>query len=335
MPEHMREKNDTHHQQKDSIETQHQAEPEQVIADRISAVFESEQLWDACKKRLDQKNSGFSRNAVGEVLDYFVLDPEGTYFAIFLDNTMSFQEQMIHIAARQLGIEDLSTDHAQKRIAAHIHTRCFKEGYAYHAFNGVFLDDILEHGLDPHRRIWDWSDLDQMDELVGVGMFTGMANINSKGVIFYATKTKVIDLYGLRSPEWFSTFVGANAFITRNHHKAKEYVTIQCNNYTNQHTRAHLTSEEKEKVLAFFEKYWHMFCGEKSTPMVAKFKNKIIKQDELGYTYDLFLEDNENVSDLDKLKTYLGVAYNMRSLHGETAKNILPQHLSIIRLPPL
>lgn len=162
------------------------------------------------------------------------------------------------------------------RVYEYIYNKFAIEGYYFHGFNSVFLNDIKSKGLTTGNRQWEIEELNDLNNLLikkGVAKGLGFVFDNCQNTIFFSKRPVFSYHYASSSPEWFSIFCGEVGNIGSNNrlaYKKRDYE--EClKNINTLLERKDFTLEEKKYVLFMFKKFWLMFANGK--PMLALVKH--------------------------------------------------------------
>lgn len=219
---------------------------------------------------------------------------------------------LVFTTAKKLGLPDTESKDSQRKLFDFFNTR--KHGpkaYYYHGFNAVFEDSISENGLDPNMRTWEWQELEDIQRICGNAGYTrtlGWSDLNCRGKISIADDPRHIYHYAYTSPEWFGQFVAEGshmndesvdktAFYRKDYIAARRNVEIFCDKMTSNSDEdiaqkkswPNISPDDKQRVLAFFEKYWAKLAKD-DYPRVALCRKSSIDQDGTKYrTFDEFI----------------------------------------------
>lgn len=147
----------------------------------------------------------------------------------------------------------------------------------FHAFNGSFLESIMENGVNPNFKFENQEELDMIDSIFsghGCGGIFGWQGLNCKNLVSYAGSPDNSYYYAVNSPEWFSQFTGAGTFFNPPEKYVKDAFVRRdfdgaSNNLMMLMSEKNFSQQEIELVMIFFNKYWDLYVNQKSDPMVA------------------------------------------------------------------
>ena len=175
------------------------------------------------------------------------------------------------VVLKRMGIteDDLKDFDIEKEYILYVIDKCRRNEIWYHAFNGVFLDSILEHGLNSNMSFTSQKDLDMIHNIFkkyNIDMALGWQQINCKGKVSYSLSPGVSYSYGNASPEWFSQFCGGGgafysipnrvqyAFRDNDYEGAK-------NNLLQVFKARNFSEADQNIVLTFFERNWKLYAN--------------------------------------------------------------------------
>jgi hypothetical protein len=266
---------------------------------------------------------------------------------------------LISHIAQKLGVENINDEEGQNKIFKYFNERYENNGYYYHGFNGTFKKSIIENGLNPHTRFWDWEELKEINDILtpaGVGMGMGWGFLNSVDKVSLSDTTESTYRYANVSPEWFAQFVcegfhipyndsnyDKEAFNKKDYPAARKNIELLCKNLMSRKEEdikarkayPNITIEEKNKILNFFEKYWKLFAGEESTPKVALVKRASIGRSMNSYdSFDSFKKEmNDKNIKIDSFESEIDSMIHSTE-HDAQFKNTIPaEDIKIIDLP--
>lgn len=301
------------------------------------------------------------RNAViGASLEYMTLHRQGDGLDEFLNSLKngrvdneSISKGLIKSIAQKLEIEDIHSPESQRKIFDYYYTRTEVEGYVFHGFNGAFEESIRKNGLNPSERMWDWEDLARVQEIGakrGKNMLLGWGFINSKDKTFYESSGDNTYRYAYASPEWFAQFTSEGfhvkntpdrkqAYYRRDYESAKKNILELCDemqsskpeDITNRKAYPNITDQERVQITDFFEKYWKIFAGEKSSPKAALIKNSAVHP----LSEELKRKDYElNLEFLSETGVEYAIDFLRRDAHDASIdSSIKPEDITIVDLP--
>lgn len=311
---------------------------------------------------------------VGFLVEYQIIFPDCNNFDSYLEDLMSIEESTYDdsfklkekksdILVKHISKEltEKGLDNSDEAIFAFFAKNYIDNGCYFHSFNQVFESSIKENGLNTEKRLWDWNELDRIDKIcskAGNGMVLGWSNLNCKGKISVTGNPSNIYRYGFASPEWFAQFVAEGlhipnnesydkeAYYKKDYESAKNNVTLFCDSMMssseedikNGKAYPNISSEEKQEILSFFDKYWKIFSSEQGNLKCAIVKKSVFGDTDVGFdTYkdycDLMEENNlgDNSISIQKcISTCMGIlTFNDMQLN----EDIKPEDINIINLP--
>lgn len=252
---------------------------------------------------------------IGLTVQYLVLHKDTTglekYLKTLVDDTHLIKKDkykfnelknslLTNSIASRLGLTDIESVEAKNKLIEYCNENYCRNGFAYHSFNGTFEETIRETGLTINSRFWDWGELSkiaQIGDRVGVGMLLGWGLLNCQGKISVALTVDSLYRYGIASPEWLAQFVAEGfhipvsddkkAFYRKDYETARNNLIKMCESRMARDEKAiaagkqypNMLPEEKEDILALFEKYWKLLVDENSNPKVALIKRNAIDYD--------------------------------------------------------
>jgi len=299
--------------------------------------------------------------AIGMALQYRTSEPADEDFWKYVENlpqSFEFKSDYGEQAIRNLEISDLDNLDNKRKIFAEFFRLYNQNGYVFHGFNGVFEEDIRTKGLDTEARKWDWNELKRISDIgskSGAPMILGWGTINSKGKIFFDRTAEHTYRYATASPEWFAQFTSEGyhivnepqkkeAFYRRDYQQAKQNVIDLCDRMmssTKEDIDANkaypnITTEERQEIMDFFEKYWLKFAGETSQPRVALIKRSSIPEIQLGpLDFDDFCETYKKTPEEVDIRWAMNEILEMEhfGVDSRLIKNVSPENLRIVDLP--
>ena len=171
-------------------------------------------------------------------------------------------------------------------------------GYYFHTYNSVFNNSIKTYGLNSNKKIWNDDELLEIKNIFNKKGKTDTFGLYKKdNPIYLDTSPTSSSYYALISPSWFMHFATGgfnndknyykNAYINNNYEEMLYNVNKMIYDYK-------LDEEEKNKVLNFFDKYYKLFCKNKSSDLLLVDRNKI--DDNI-----LYFNDNYNINDVKRI----------------------------------
>lgn len=225
---------------------------------------------------------------LGVAIKFIILFPEDEEGLVdFLrqykgHNSPKSEALLIRKIAEKLGLTESESEESIRKIYEYFYEKFVKNGYYFHGFNGAFLSAIEEHGLDPHERLWDWDEINEITAILrgketddgthSVNSFFGSLHMNSEGLISIADAIDQLPQYSQGSPEWFNVFTGY-ALQRRDYKAARQNVVEKMSHVYD------LNLNDKLKIFEFFDKYWSLFASEDSQPKCALIKKEAVLTD--------------------------------------------------------
>lgn len=285
-----------------------------TLESRLSEHLESEEFL----QYLHRIPKNLREVIVGSEIDYFILHKDGFNIDLFhkgmeqlvsnysssLDiKTEKIKSLMIDSVIDKLGYNKSLTEEEQKEVFSYVSKNYVQNGYFFHGFNGAFEKSIRTKGLTTGERIWNKDDLDTiaaLEKKYGARIL-GWYNINSKENIFMDGHSRNVYHYAVSSPEWFTQFItqgsdtpGKNEdFYRKDYSNSKGNINNLCRNLN-------IDNDDKEKIMAFFEKYWKEFANPTLKPKAALIKRPAV------------MGEMEELKDYDTYKDYLKNELNMK-----------------------
>lgn len=292
-------------------------------------------------------------------LEYGVLHPDLFGIDAFLDGIKTSghfgaDKGFTASIADRLHI-DPESQGGKEAIFSYYYDKIIGNGVYYHGFNGAFEDAIREHGLDPQMRHWDNDEVRGIMEIcakAGSPIFLGSSGIDGEGRTHYSSTPFITYPYAAASPEWFSEFAGgayapgekSSAFLRRDTQAAKDNVAALCDQMQAakpEDVRARrsyppITVVERDRITAFFTKYWDMFAGSQSQPTVALIPRSAVNGRTLNLprtfatAASLYGRNPHEVPVEDAIGTVRRLFADQDS---STTESIPPEKFSIVKLP--
>lgn len=197
------------------------------------------------------------------------------------------------------------------------------DGYLYHSFNGAFLASIKNRGLILNNKPWDLNETEQVKKIFsshGKKDIYGMYQGEEKTPIYLANNLISSSYYALSSPTWFLHFTTGgmqDKECDKETFRNRDYSGCLKNILKIMH-KYHLSKEEQDVVLVFFDKYYN-YLGVNKSPKVLLIKRKIINP-----INDLELQE-KGEQDIDYLKRIfrLHLSGNLMIKHNIKKEDIL------------
>ena len=169
--------------------------------------------------------------------------------------------------AYNIMIDTIKNYTKDENIINQLYNNVGKFNWKFHATNSTFINSIKKSGLNPTN------DTPQQKINDMIKIFNKYSNrapfiyqkTNSEGKVSFSKTPNVSYSYGIRSPEWFSEFVGASiyydnikginrhAFRNRDYSSALNNLNIIFNNYK-------FSDIDKKEVIDFFNEYWEKYA---------------------------------------------------------------------------
>ncbi len=337
--------------------------------EQISKILNSPETLERMRK-LEQ---GLVGNTIGYTIEFLICFPKAIQTDVnnFLDFVLaqsqkpedlygksSFPEQK---TVTRYYVNFFKSKYPNKDIKLHF-AEIGRQNYSFHAFNSSFLQSIKTHGLDPHERQYDWSELKEIKDIMeGIqsNQHIGLA-FQDKGKISFSESPIVSFDYGNGSPEWFDMFVyhftkNNKLYRHRNYAEAKEKVTEQTKwlqdpdrlvkIYGSQSANAPvITQEQADKIISFFDKYWKIFAVD-SVPMLAIYPDEQTKsasemlkiREEISAEIrrtSMFQDVERSKNEEDRLIEFVSnMLPHSGSINSKTDQKIEPDKIVYVNLP--
>ena len=251
--------NPTPEVQNDILETASEKSEASTFAEGLSERLCSEQFLEQIK----QFPSRERQTALGIAIEYNILHRDGFGFEESMNmlleesakvktfDTIGRKEDVsatlyITSTAKKLGLVEPFSEDDEKAIFEFIAQNIYREGFAYHAFNGCFKKSILENGLNSSVVPWDQAELDDVAAIgkeYGHPMILGWHKIQEEKSVYFDIHPYSVYRYGIASPEWFAQFVAEGfhvpvegnkkkAFYLRDYEMAKANIENLCTEMT-------------------------------------------------------------------------------------------------------
>lgn len=225
------------------------------------------------------------------IIDY----TNGIHYAV----ASEMDKAIVESIGNKLRVEDINSAESKRAIYDYFVKNYVHNGFYFHGFSGVFEEAISQNGLSNTERIWSHAELEEVSNIGAKGgnsKLLGWASINSQGKTFVSANPHVIYRYSVASPEWFAQFTAEGfhvpvennrkkAFYYRDYELARQNILAVCDQMMDSSQEdidaklayPNITSEEREKVISLFDKYWPILAGPQSKPMLALIKKSSIE----------------------------------------------------------
>jgi hypothetical protein len=328
---------------------------------KITNYLKSQSTLEALQDFQDESRG----KVIGLIIEYFTLFSDGFGIEEFVNSLEDTDIEDNRVVSRIL------TDSLIKKIGFHSNLaldeqrtiydiylrRVFTNGFYYHGFNGVFEQSIRSEGLSTENRLWNWDELKEIVEIIkkrGHAMLFGWGLINSEKQIAYASTPRDSYRYAVASPEWFGQFVSEGfhiendpkkkeAYYRNDYETAKQNITTLCEEWQSSKEEdiatgksyPNITDTERNQIMEFFEKYWHLFRGKDYKPMLALIKREAIDSDlplDFETNMKLLGQSQKRETDIYELINSLRQR-NQMIVDAKTNINISPEDIDFVELP--
>ena len=213
--------------------------------------------------------------------------------------------------------KDLANEDNLKAFKKHLAKHFGENQYMFHGTNSSFIESIKLHGINTNFIKKFSSDIEKIDNIFrshNINRFP-YKTLNSGNFAYFDTTPTNSYSYALRSPEWFSEFVGEEFYINRDYTGAKKNLQYEMES-------CKFTSEEKINVLNFFEKNWNDYAKQKPLIIVVMENSKYDLKELIADTYSI-LQDYDDAKDSINYLTTFAVDVNCYTENAiETSNSI-------------
>ena len=260
------------------------------------------------------------------------------------DKTQSFSSSLQHhisilyvdelLSSLQLDRKTVKEEDLYQELFCIIIKRLESQMYMYHAFNSVYLDGIKTNGLDPGAHAWtsqeEINEIDDIFKKYKINRIFGWQRLNCEGKVSFSLDPLVSYDYGIRSPEWFSQFVGGSTAyiqggVDRNAFQKGDY-NLAKNNLLTLMKAEGFSPDDQAKVLAFFEKKWPIYANNNPMLVIKPFAK--IDMEELILVHSDYFEEK----DIDLFMWHM-LNFMANGLDQQSKKKISMEDAKFIKLP--
>lgn len=243
---------------------------------------------------------------------------------------------LINCCKLKLGLKNTSDNENKEEILKYIYNKYIVEGYYFHGFPSIFLEEVMHNGLYVDNYNYELESLRQINE---VFKKYNLSNVFSKDL---DSKTLYITgcdspfmgcFYAYHSPYFLNEICTDLVEKNKNYQLdplfKKDYVRCK-KNLAYFMKKEGMFNSDMNAINKFFSKEWDLFNINESIPVMA-----IIKRKDIGINY---LDDINNIIENSKdvdLIVSVSKVLEIKNNHLEITKNILSQSFEILYLPTL
>ena len=208
------------------------------------------------------------------------------------------------LIASKLNLEDTDSPENKKAIIKYIYERYIQNGYIFHSFPAEYLEEIKNTGIDSSEAYYNLEEVKEIDAIFknhGMGKVFDGLNENHNYAIDITDSPLIAYFNALNMPKYLNTFTSTNEYLLENKYDRNAFYKkdkVAClDNIKRLSNNAGLTNQEKEKVLAFFEKEWKLYKCNTCSPYIMFIKRSSLAKNYLDH-YQAILDNchKEDVS---------------------------------------
>lgn len=191
------------------------------------------------------------------------------------------------LIASKLNLEDTDTTENKQAIIKYIYERYIQNGYIFHSFPAEYLEEIRNTGIDSSEAYYNLEEVKEIDAIFknhGMGKVFDGLNEDRNYAIDITDSPLIAYFNALNMPKYLNTFTSTNEYLPDNKYDRNAFYKkdkVAClDNIKRLSNNAGLTTQEKEKVLDFFEKEWRLYKCSSCSPYIM-----FIKRSSLGKNY--------------------------------------------------
>ena len=243
---------------------------------------------------------------------------------------------LINFSKIKLGIKDINIKENKEEILRYIYRKYIVEGYYFHSFPSVFLEEVTHNGLFSKNYFYE---IDSVKDVNNVFKKYNLNNVFSKDLENTKPYISACDtpfmgcFYAYHSPYFLNEvcidLVEKNKNYQLDPLFKKDYKRCK-KNLAYLQRKEGMFNSDINAINSFFSKEWDIFNLNESIPVMAAIKRKDIGINYLDEIHSII----ENSSDLD-LITSVTKILEIKNNHLEIYQDLLPQSFEVLYLPTL
>ncbi len=206
--------------------------------------------------------------------------------------------------ALKLNIMDLADSRNKYRIVAYVFDKYIVNGYYFHGFNSVYLDDVKRGTFNPEVYNSNYDKMREMDSIFRKYNINGVFEKDfSKKEVYYTDSLVMGCYYSMYSPLYFYNFLLNNNYF-KYEFREDEYLKDGFLNYTKNLKRFMkfngFSESDKNKVLSIVSDEWRFINSRSNNISLLFVRRSSISNG--SYNINDYYDENGNVFELvDKM----------------------------------
>lgn len=243
---------------------------------------------------------------------------------------------IINCCRTKLGLKNIDSYENKEEILKYIYRKYIVEGYYFHGFPSIFLEEVIHNGLLPENYNYELDSLKEVNEVFKKYNYNNVFSKDLNAVVPYVTACDSPFMgcyYAYHSPYFLNEVCTDLVEKNKSYHLdplfKKDYK--QCKkNMAYFIRKVGMFNTDINEINNFFAKEWDLFSINESIPVMA-----VIKREDLGINYlkdiNSIVEDSRELDLITSVTKILEIKNN----HYEITQSVLPKSYEILYLPTL
>lgn len=242
---------------------------------------------------------------------------------------------IINYTKLKLGYKELKTNEDKEEVIRYIYKNYIVDGYYFHSFPSVFIDDVRINGLRANNYNYE---LDSLREIEKVFEKYKKNNVFSKE-LENMNKVNLTDspfmacYYAYNSPGFLKELslglVDKNDKCVLDSFFMKNY-KLSRKNLVHYIKKVDMFNSDANKIIDIFDREWDLFNINESFPVLALIKRRVFNDNYID-DIDKIIDDGINGDLVESINKILSISNNQKSIN----EDVLVTDIEIVYLPTL
>lgn len=243
---------------------------------------------------------------------------------------------IVNYCQKLLNLKNITTYENKEIILKHVYNKYIVNGYFYHSFPSIFLDEVNNNGLAVSNYNYEINSVKEVNKIFEKYNIKNVfsKDLNAESPFLTLTDSSFMASYYAYHCPYFLNELAVDllpkdnnyeidAFFLKNYKKCRKNLSFYLR-------KSDILLNDNLKILEFFDKEWNLFKVENLKPVVCFIKRSAVENNSLN-NFNQIMDNIDNDDLIVSVNKVLETRFNEKVIN----KDISRQSFEIISLPTL